>query len=620
MGRILAVDDDALAQAVITDALKGLGHEATVVGSGAAALAQLAEGGFDLVIVDVVMPGMGGLDLADAIRALPTPVPVLLVSAARRPPVRADIVGFLPKPLDTDRLGRFLDVFFRRGSAKGVTPPGPWTGAEFLATVDGTIERFPPARALFLAHRVGASGALTIQRGGLDATIGVRNGRVVYVRGVPALFASLSPPIPDGKDLASDLGNAVAAGHAPDHALRAAAEGLGAFLGDMVDTRGGRVAFDSGWALPGAPLPLPEPIPRLIALGLQRARSDARLTRAWQALERHGVQRRVPSDSSEDRWGLDAMAMRIFRVVPRVRTVQALLQETVAADPARRAEILRAIDVLHVLGLLVVDGGSLDGAGLARGSNAAESTQTDPRSGRLAAALAAMEVAHPVEVLELNDRRKLTDEDVANAYRDISRRYHPDTFFSAPPSVRGLAERCFARVNAAYDALRGPGGLHEGRRFLDARAHGVPFVSEKDYLAGRVAFRRAEPFMRNHDWKAADAHLQEAVRLDPRSWPYGLHAAWSGWLAQRLDTAAALAAIDALAPPEKVRLAEAQVYAGNILKQEGRLTEALERYRAAAKLHPDNHDAQRELRLHEKRTPPPAPPPKGIFGGLLKPK
>src|SRR5262245_53305239 len=112
MGRILAVDDDPLARAVLLDSLRSLGHAAVVVGSGAEALRVLDEGAFDLVITDVVMPDLDGIELARRCAARVPPVPVVLVSARRQDLTGVPCLGCLPKPLDADRLGRFLDTFF----------------------------------------------------------------------------------------------------------------------------------------------------------------------------------------------------------------------------------------------------------------------------------------------------------------------------------------------------------------------------------------------------------------------------------------------------------------------------------------------------------------------------
>ncbi len=619
MGRILAVDDDPLSRAVLADLLRALRHEATVVASAAEALARLDAGTYDLVLADVIMPDIDGIELARRCAARRPSVPVALVSVRRPDLSGVPTVGFLPKPLDADRLGRFLDTFL--GGRRAIAGESEsWSGLEFLAKVSGPVERFPPARVLFLAHRVAASGALRIDRGG-SALIGLRGGKVVQVAGVPGLLASLGAGVRDGRDLASDVAAAVAQGHPPDRALQAAAEGLGAWIAGMVDATGGHVSFDATWIAPAGAFPLPEPVPRILARGLARARSDALVARAWGALGGATVRARLPDDAPDSTWGLDATATRLVRLTARPHSVDRLLalasplaeRGAPALAAARNAEVLRALDTLRALGMLVVDGGALE-APAPHAGRPSEATQEDPRVDRLSRALEAMEGVHPLEVLDLATRNRVSEEDVANAYREISRRYHPDFFFNAPPAVRSLAESCFAKVNAAYDALRVPGGLAEAKRFLEARTRGEAFVSEKEHLTARVAFRRGEQLFRARDYAGADPLFNEAARLDPLTWPHAMYAAWCGWLAKRLSNAEAVAALDAVKAPEPLRAAEALVMAGTVLKQDGRVNEAVDRFRAALAKDPNNRDAQREIRLHELRNPPKAPPP---FAGLL---
>jgi tetratricopeptide (TPR) repeat protein len=212
-----------------------------------------------------------------------------------------------------------------------------------------------------------------------------------------------------------------------------------------------------------------------------------------------------------------------------------------------------------------------------------------------------MEGANAIDVLELGDRRSATEDDVTNAYRDISKRFHPDTYFGAPPLVRALAEACFAKVNGAYEALRMPGGITEAKRVLQARSEGRAYVSDRDHQAARVAYKRAEVLFRNRDWRGADALFAEACRLDPTTWPHGLYAARCGYLSRRLTADECVRELDALHAPDAAKRGEVQVAIGNVLKLEGRPAEAVRRYKLAIEADPENRDAQREIRLQNAR-------------------
>ncbi len=88
MKTILVVDDDEDLRAALTGLLEDAGHRVLEAGNGADALAVLDENAADLAIVDVMMPGMDGLQLHDAIRGgdrCPA-LPILLVTASRVSP------------------------------------------------------------------------------------------------------------------------------------------------------------------------------------------------------------------------------------------------------------------------------------------------------------------------------------------------------------------------------------------------------------------------------------------------------------------------------------------------------------------------------------------------------
>jgi two-component system KDP operon response regulator KdpE len=68
-GRILVVDDDPQIRRVMRMTLTGQGYEVDDAKEGEAALNKLREGRFDLVLLDMNMPGMGGLETCSAIRA-----------------------------------------------------------------------------------------------------------------------------------------------------------------------------------------------------------------------------------------------------------------------------------------------------------------------------------------------------------------------------------------------------------------------------------------------------------------------------------------------------------------------------------------------------------------------
>jgi len=78
--RILVVDDDAALAEMLTIVLHGEGMDAAVVGDGTRALTAVREFKPDLVLLDLMLPGMNGIDVCRAIRA-ESGVPIVMLTA-----------------------------------------------------------------------------------------------------------------------------------------------------------------------------------------------------------------------------------------------------------------------------------------------------------------------------------------------------------------------------------------------------------------------------------------------------------------------------------------------------------------------------------------------------------
>ncbi len=83
MARIVVADDDAPLRRIVSVTLTRAGHEVVDVGNGGAALDACSASRPDLVILDVMMPGMSGLDAARALRQDPhmDGLPIIVLTA-----------------------------------------------------------------------------------------------------------------------------------------------------------------------------------------------------------------------------------------------------------------------------------------------------------------------------------------------------------------------------------------------------------------------------------------------------------------------------------------------------------------------------------------------------------
>ncbi|MDD3797807.1 MAG: response regulator [Novosphingobium sp.] len=109
-GRLLLVEDEDMVRAVAERALTRQGYEVIAAGSGEEGLEQVRNGGeFDLIVSDVVMPGMDGPAMAREIRKLVPDLPVLFMSGYAEEQLRNQIdlenMFFLAKPFSVQKIG-----------------------------------------------------------------------------------------------------------------------------------------------------------------------------------------------------------------------------------------------------------------------------------------------------------------------------------------------------------------------------------------------------------------------------------------------------------------------------------------------------------------------------------
>jgi len=166
----LLVDDDARLGALVAEYLGRHEVDVTVVGDGERGLAALRKGRFDVVLLDVMLPGADGLEICRRIRATPglADVPVVMLTAKGDDVDR--IVGlelgaddYLPKPFNPRELLARIRAVLRRAAGPGA---GPVPGAPFR------------------------SGDLAIDFGGREVTVGGR--RVVLTHFEFELLALLA--------------------------------------------------------------------------------------------------------------------------------------------------------------------------------------------------------------------------------------------------------------------------------------------------------------------------------------------------------------------------------------------------------------------------------------------
>lgn len=154
--QVLLVDDESLARARLRTLLDDCRNPAACVaaeaGNATQAMELLRRQRFDLVLLDVRMPGADGLALAQALRQLPEPPPVVFVTAHADHAVQAfevEAVDYLTKPVRLERLQQALHKIERLAQAARAGVPD--TPFDTLVIQDrGLVVRLPVSEVVYL--------------------------------------------------------------------------------------------------------------------------------------------------------------------------------------------------------------------------------------------------------------------------------------------------------------------------------------------------------------------------------------------------------------------------------------------------------------------------------------
>jgi CheY-like chemotaxis protein len=121
--RVLSVEDNPFGRVVLNTILTELGHHAEFIGRGEDAVNRLAQGGFDAVLMDMVLPGITGIEAIRRIRTMQTPlaqIPIIGVSGRGEDEAASREAGadaFLVKPVSPRALATALLEAKRREEA-----------------------------------------------------------------------------------------------------------------------------------------------------------------------------------------------------------------------------------------------------------------------------------------------------------------------------------------------------------------------------------------------------------------------------------------------------------------------------------------------------------------------
>ena len=119
-GKILVVDDDPEVRMATRDFLASKGYEVTVAEGGREALRMLGASPADVVLLDVAMPDMDGMETLKRIVAAHPAMPVIMVTANADIEITSKVLqlgaaDYVPKPFDLDYLDQAISIQLSAG-------------------------------------------------------------------------------------------------------------------------------------------------------------------------------------------------------------------------------------------------------------------------------------------------------------------------------------------------------------------------------------------------------------------------------------------------------------------------------------------------------------------------
>lgn len=127
--RILLVEDEPGLVLTLTDRLSGEGYDLETATDGDAALDKARDGLYDLILLDVMLPGKNGFDVCRELRKMGNETPILFLTA--RGEVVDRVVGlklggddYLTKPFDMNELTARVEALLRRAPERPISEPG----------------------------------------------------------------------------------------------------------------------------------------------------------------------------------------------------------------------------------------------------------------------------------------------------------------------------------------------------------------------------------------------------------------------------------------------------------------------------------------------------------------
>jgi DNA-binding response OmpR family regulator len=186
--RILVVEDEVAIQRGLCDVLAYRGYAPHGVANGDDGLREALGGGFDLVVLDVMLPGRNGFEICQALREADAKLPILMLTArgAEEDVLRGFRCGsddYVTKPFSVAELMARVEALLRRGARTADAAPAAFRFGDW---------RVEPER--LVAERDGACIDVTRREIAILALLAAERGRIVSRRRLLADVWGMNAP------------------------------------------------------------------------------------------------------------------------------------------------------------------------------------------------------------------------------------------------------------------------------------------------------------------------------------------------------------------------------------------------------------------------------------------
>ncbi|MBA7573444.1 Transcriptional regulatory protein ZraR [subsurface metagenome] len=126
---ILVVDDDSSMRMVLSESLENCGYKVETSGGGADALEKFQEDAFDVVVTDMKMPGIGGMEVLRGVKKISSEIPVVVMTAYGTVNTAVEAMkegaeDFIMKPFSMDHLEAVVKKVMAKKDGEGRGEPG----------------------------------------------------------------------------------------------------------------------------------------------------------------------------------------------------------------------------------------------------------------------------------------------------------------------------------------------------------------------------------------------------------------------------------------------------------------------------------------------------------------